>query len=130
MINRLPVALLLLTLSVPAYSMQTLPPEQEARAKALFSALHCVVCGGQSLAGSDAKIAQDIRSLIRDKIAAGEDDSVITAYLVERYGEGILMQPPLRASTLPLWFAPLLFLGSAALIAWRLLFVRRKKVAS
>lgn len=126
MISRLPVLLLLLTLSAPAYGAEALSPEQEVRAKHLFSTLHCVVCGGQSLAGSDAKIARDIRSLIRDKISTGESDESITAYLVERYGEGILMQPPLRTSTLPLWLAPLLFLGGAAFIAWRLLFIRQK----
>lgn len=130
MIRRLSLLLLMLALSFPAYGAQTLSPSQEARAKHLFSMLHCVVCGGQSLAGSDARIAQDIRSLIRTRIAEGESDDAIVAYLVERYGEGILMQPPLRASTLPLWGAPLLMLGFAGWIAWRLLFRRPHGAAS
>ncbi len=124
--NKIMILCVLLCLPLCAFA-QPLNPQQEARAKALFQQLHCVVCGGQSLAGSDAKIAQDIRSLVREKIANGQSDEQITAYLVERYGEGILMQPPLRAATLPLWLAPALFLLLAALTAWRLLFSKRRR---
>lgn len=121
------LVLILLLLATPALAREALSPAEEARAKALFTTLHCVVCSGQSLAGSDAKIAQDIRALVRDKIAAGESDDTITAYLVERYGEAILMAPPVRPSTLPLWLAPLLILGGISLVAWKMIFTPKRK---
>lgn len=114
--------LFLCALPTVATATQALSAAQETRAKALFSRLHCVVCEGQSLAGSDARLARDIRNVVRDKIADGEPDDAITAYLVERYGERVLMEPPLRASTLPLWGAPLLFMALAFAIAWRRIF--------
>ncbi len=125
--NKYVACALLLFLPALAQAAPALTERQEAQAKKLFSSLHCVVCGGQSLAGSDARIAQDIRALVRDKIAAGEPDEAITGYLVERYGEGILMEPPVRGSTLPLWLAPAIFLLLSAAVSWRLLFSRDRK---
>jgi cytochrome c-type biogenesis protein CcmH len=99
---------------------------QEARALALFHQFRCMVCGGQSLAGSDAKIAADMRAIIREKIARGESEEAVTAYLVERYGDAILMTPPVTHSTLPLWLAPGMILLIAGFASWRTLFRARR----
>ena len=71
-------------------------PAQEARAVALQKELRCLVCQGESLDESDAPLAADLRRLIREHIAAGESDAQIKTYLVARYGDFILMNPPLK----------------------------------
>lgn len=111
-----------LLLPALAQSADALAPEQEARAKALFGMLHCVVCSGQSLAESDAQIAYDLRSLVRRKIKEGESDEAIVEYLTERYGETILTAPPVTPATLLIWLMPLVLLSIAVLVAWRTLF--------
>jgi cytochrome c-type biogenesis protein CcmH len=83
-------------------------PVLEARAHSLERELRCVVCQGQSLAESNATLAADLRKLIRDRIAAGESNAQIKDFLVTRYGDFILMKPPLREDTFLLWFGPLL----------------------
>lgn len=92
---------------------------QEARAKALFHDVRCVVCQSESIAESPADIAADMRRLIREKIAAGESDEAIKTYLVKRYGDYILMQPPVKRATLLLWFGPLMVLLGGGALAWR-----------
>ena len=87
-----------------------LPAEQELLAKSLFRDLHCMVCNGQSLADSDAKLAEDMRNLIREHLRDGETIPTIKNFLTERYGDAILMQPPIKSSTWVLWFAPLAML--------------------
>ncbi len=95
-------------------------PQQEARAVALQKELRCVVCQSQSLDESSAPLAADLRRLIRARIAAGDSDAQVEQYLVARYGDFILMKPPLKPQTYALWFAPLVILliggGVAALI--------------
>jgi cytochrome c-type biogenesis protein CcmH len=85
-------------------------PALETRAQALFRELRCVVCQGESLAESQAEIASDIRAEIRQHLKDGEQEQQILDLLVSRYGEFILMTPPLRVATLLLWFGPLLAL--------------------
>ena len=82
-------------------------PQQEARAVALQKELRCVVCQGESLDESNAPLAADLRRLIRARIAAGDSDEAVKTYLVKRYGDFILMQPPLVPGTYALWFGPL-----------------------
>lgn len=94
-------------------------PAQEARAKALFYEIRCVVCQGESVAESPADVASDMRRLIREKVAAGETDASIKSYLVSRYGDVILMRPPLKQSTFLLWFGPAIMLGIAMFAAFR-----------
>lgn len=98
---------------------------QEQRARDLFRELRCEVCEGQTIADSNAPLAQDMRSAVRDKVAAGEDDAAILGYFSERYGRDILMRPPVDASTAPLWAAPLF---AVILGAWFIMryFSRRK----
>ena len=85
-------------------------PKLEARAVELQKELRCLVCQGQSLDTSDAPLAADLRRFIRVRIAAGETDDRIKQELVARYGDVILMQPPLDPGTYLLWFGPFLVL--------------------
>jgi cytochrome c-type biogenesis protein CcmH len=86
-------------------------PKLEARAVALQKELRCVVCQGQSLDESNALLAADLRRLIRAHIENGESDAQIENYLVARYGNFILMKPPLELDTYALWFGPLIVLA-------------------
>lgn len=92
---------------------------QEARAVALQRELRCVVCQGESLDESNAPLAGDLRRLIRAMIARGKTDTQIENYLVARYGDFVLMKPPLGPETYLLWFGPLVVLaiGGAAAAA-------------
>lgn len=103
--------LLCLLLSPSAFA--GLSPADELRSRELASSLRCVVCEGQSLAESNAEIAVEMRQIIHKKIEAGESDNDILAWFHERYGDAILMRPPVKAATLPLWLAPpfLLLIG-------------------
>ena len=90
-------------------------PAQEARAQALSRTLRCVVCQNQSIDDSNAPLAHDLRVILRERIAAGDSDDQAVAYLVQRYGDFVRLNPPLRGDTLALWFGPLavLLLGGA-----------------
>lgn len=85
-------------------------PAAEARARALAAELRCLVCQNQALGDSDAPLARDMRQLIRQRITAGESDQQIIAWLRQRYGDFILLRPPLNATTMALWFATPAFL--------------------
>ena len=93
---------------------------QEARAQALHHQLRCVVCQNQSIAESDAVLAADLRNLVRERIAAGDTDAEVLDYVVERYGDFVLMRPPVRQSTWVLWAGPflVLLLGGGAIAAY------------
>ncbi|MFA4892857.1 cytochrome c-type biogenesis protein CcmH [Brevundimonas sp.] len=92
---------------------------QEARAKALFADIRCVVCQHEAIADSPAGIAADMRRLVREEIAAGRTDAQVREDLVRRYGDFVLFKPPVRAGTWLLWFGPLaaLLAVAAALLA-------------
>jgi len=90
-------------------------PAQEARAQVLSRTLRCVVCQNQSIDDSNAPLAHDLRVILRERIAAGDNDEQAVAYLVQRYGDFVRLNPPMRGDTLVLWFGPLavLLLGGA-----------------
>jgi cytochrome c-type biogenesis protein CcmH len=119
------LAMFALLMAKPAFASydRLTDPAQEARAEALQEQLRCPVCQGESLAESNAPLAADLRHLIRQRIAAGDSDAQVKAFLVARYGNFILMKPPLMASTWLLWFGPfgILLLGGgvAALVILR-----------
>jgi cytochrome c-type biogenesis protein CcmH len=94
-------------------------PAQEAKAKALMDTLRCLVCQGQSIADSDAEMAGDMRALVRQRIAAGENPGEVRKWLVQRYGDYVTYDPPFSWVTAPLWLAPLVLLGLGVLIARR-----------
>lgn len=98
---------------------QQLPdPAQEAKAKALMETLRCLVCQGQSIADSDAPLAGDMRSQVRQKIAAGEEPEAIRAWLIARYGNWVTYDPPFDAQTALLWLGPLLALLGGGWLAF------------
>lgn len=92
-------------------------PADEARARDLQREFRCLVCQGQSLDESEAPLAADLRLLIRQRIRAGDSNAKIERYLVARYGEFILMRPPIEPSTYVLWIAPLILLLVASATA-------------
>lgn len=96
---------------------QLADPAQEARARRLSAELRCLVCQNQSIDDSDAELARDLRRLVRERISAGESDSAIRQFLVARYGEFVLLRPPVNAKTLLLWGLPALGLLAGAWIA-------------
>ncbi len=88
----------------------------EAKAKALMETIRCLTCQGQSIADSNASMAADMRSEIRERIKAGEAPEHIRAWLVERYGDWISYKPTADPILWPLWAAPLLLLGAGGYI--------------
>ncbi|MCX7359793.1 MAG: cytochrome c-type biogenesis protein CcmH [Alphaproteobacteria bacterium] len=91
-------------------------PAQEARAQSLETEIRCVQCENEPIAQSTAEIAADMRTLVRERIAAGDSDEEIRAFFRQRYGDFVLFRPPFDARTWALWAAPLL-LGGAGLAA-------------
>ena len=91
---------------------------QEARARNLQRQLRCLVCQGESIDESGSPFAADVRHLVRQQIADGKSDRQIQDFLVARYGDFILMKPPLQPDTWLLWLAPFLVLGAAGTVAW------------
>ena len=85
-------------------------PAQEAAAKELMESLRCLVCQGQSIADSDASLAGDMRSQVRERIQAGEQPEAIRAWLIQRYGDWVSYKPVFGAQTALLYLAPLLAL--------------------
>jgi len=92
-------------------------PAMEARARNLQRQLRCLVCQGESIDESGAFLAADLRHLVRQQLAAGRSDRQIKDFLVARYGDFILMEPPLKPYTWLLWLAPFLVLGIAGGVA-------------
>jgi cytochrome c-type biogenesis protein CcmH len=89
-------------------------PLLEARAVAIGNELRCVVCQSESVEDSQADMARDLRRLVRDKIASGWSDRQVIDYVRARYGDFILLRPPVQANTILLWLSPLLIFGMAA----------------
>ena len=85
-------------------------PKYELRARNISKNVRCMVCQNQSIDESNAPLAKDLRILIRDKIKEGNKDKEIYKFLTERYGDFILLKPPLNSKNLILWFLPFIFL--------------------
>lgn len=97
----------------------------ERKAEAIYRDIRCVVCQSESIADSGADVAKDMRAMVRERLKAGESEQAILSYLKSRYGDSVLMMPPVRPSTWLLWTGPFLVLGCGG-IATVLLFRRRK----
>ena len=83
--------------------------KQELRARKISKNIRCLVCQNQSIDESNAPLAKDLRILIRNKIENGKKDEEIYKFLTDRYGDFILLDPPLKSSTIALWFLPIIF---------------------
>ncbi|HUX25696.1 MAG TPA: cytochrome c-type biogenesis protein [Burkholderiales bacterium] len=112
------IALVPLTASARTAAPLAADPVLEQRLMTLAADLRCLVCQNQSLAESNAELAVDLRGEMREQMRHGASDQDVIDYLVERYGDFVLYRPPLKASTLLLWFGPamLLLLGLGLLI--------------
>lgn len=124
--------LILLALAAPARAVQPdevlADPALEARARELSQGLRCLVCRNENIDELNADLARDLRLLVRERLVAGDSDAEVIAYLVDRYGEYVLLEPPATGSTLILWVAgPALLvvaLGGAAV------YLRRRRAAA
>jgi cytochrome c-type biogenesis protein CcmH len=108
--------LLAACLLAPAAQAATSPdeiladPVLEQRARGLARQLRCLVCQNQSIDDSDAELARDLRQLVRERLVAGDSDEQIIAFLTARYGDFVLLSPPVKPATWGLWFGPLALL--------------------
>ncbi len=121
---RLVLALMLgLATAGPGFAVQPgeiLPDAaMEQRARAISSELRCLVCQNQSIDDSDAPLAKDLRVLVRERLVAGDSDRAVRDFVVARYGDFVLLRPPLNAHTLLLWGAPFAILFCALAFIWR-----------
>ena len=92
-------------------------PAQEARARELSRQLRCMVCQNQSIDDSDAPLARDLRILVRERLTAGDSNQQVLDFLVQRYGEFVLLRPRLNWRTAMLWSAaPVLLIGGALVL--------------
>ncbi len=103
-------------------------PALEARARALSQELRCLVCQNQSIDDSEAPLARDLRIILRERLKAGDSDRQAVDFLVSRYGEFVLLKPPLAWHTALLWLAPPALLITGGLGLW--LLVRRQSAAA
>lgn len=115
------IAAFLIALPVTSWAAVDRPLEDatlEARALKLNQEIRCLVCQGQSVADSNADLAYDLRQLVRERVAAGDSDAAVLDYLHARYGDFVLLEPPVKPATYALWFGPpvLLVIGGVAVL--------------
>ena len=130
--RRLLAALLLLVSALPAFAVNPAEvladPALEARARAISAELRCLVCQNQSIDDSDAELARDLRLIVRERLVAGDSDAAVRQFVVDRYGEFVLLRPVMALHTIILWIAaPLVLLaGAIALVVG----IRRRRAAT
>ena len=121
-------AFLALTPAVAVQPDEVLPDATlEARARAMSANLRCLVCQNQSIDDSDADLARDLRILLRERLAAGDSNEQVIRFLTARYGDFVLLKPPVTPVTWALWFGPaaLLLIGAGGIVIG----LRRRKAA-
>lgn len=131
--KRLIGALLLLMLLAPAAHAvepgeRLADPALEARARALSEELRCMVCQNETIDESSAPLAHDLRVLLRQRIAAGDSDAQAVKFITDRYGDFVLLKPPVEPATYVLWFGPIAVLLLAA--GGATIYLRRRKAAA
>lgn len=102
-------------------------PALEARAREISQHLRCLVCQNQSIDDSNADLARDLRIIVRQRLVAGDSNEEVFQFLVDRYGDYVLLSPPLRGATYALWFGPIVLLLVAG---GTLLFAARRRRAT
>lgn len=120
-------------LALPAQAVldprEMLPdPAQEQRARDIGRGLRCLVCQNQSIDDSNADLARDLRRIVRERIAAGDSDAEVVRFITDRYGDYVLLRPPLNAYTIGLWASPLLLLAVGGVVAAA--YLRRRRTVS
>jgi cytochrome c-type biogenesis protein CcmH len=121
---------LVLLLTVAARVALADPLDDEARK--IGKRLQCPICSGATVADSPSDLAGQMRAVIRSKLEAGESETQIVDYFVERYGDGVLIEPPRRGISLLVWVAPLVVLVVGGLLLWRLVtsWLRPRRLAA
>ncbi len=101
-------------------------PALEARARDISRGLRCLICKNQSIDDSNAELARDLRILVRDRLVAGDSDEAVVSYVVSRYGQFVLLNPPFHTGTYALWLGPAVIfaVGGIALVVF---YVRRRR---
>ena len=120
------LAAIFLIIGMPQSAQAVNPSEMlpntllEKRARHISKDIRCVVCQNQSIDDSDAPLARDLRVLIRQRLVEGNSDQEVISYLVSRYGDFVLLNPPVKGATLFLWFGPVVFalLGLLGLVLY------------
>lgn len=119
------LALLLLVAHAPARaeigdtSYRLADPVLEQRAREIGKELRCLVCQNQSIEDSDATLARDLRKIVREQVERGATDAEVVRFVHSRYGDFVLLRPPVNAATLLLWGTPVLALLGGGLLVWR-----------
>lgn len=117
MIGRFVITLVILAalVSQPAFAVEPdellADPVLEQRARVISKQVRCVVCQNQDIDSSNAGVARDLRLLVRERLVAGDTDQQVMDFLVARYGDYVLFNPPWKPSTYILWVAPIVILG-------------------
>ena len=102
-------------------------PQLEARARNLSQNIRCLVCQNQSIDDSNASLAKDLRKIVREQLVSGASDNEIYDFLIARYGDFVLLRPPIKVTTYVLWYGPL-FIFFAGLLLSVLFLIRRKRI--
>jgi cytochrome c-type biogenesis protein CcmH len=126
------LALALLLHALPAHAAITpdeilADPALEERARGITKQLRCLVCQNQSIDDSNAPLARDLRMLVRERLKAGDSDGATLNFVVARYGDFVLLRPPVKATTWLLWFGPALLLLAGVAFLW--MRTRQRRVA-
>jgi cytochrome c-type biogenesis protein CcmH len=125
----LAVLLLIGSAAVSAFTLEEFQfdsPQQEAEFRDLIAKLRCLVCQNESLAGSQAELAQDLRNEVYRMMRAGQSQDEILTFLVDRYGDFVLYEPPLKPSTYLLWFGPFVLIGIAGYVVVRTIVSKKR----
>ncbi len=125
---RFPVILVAAIVGAHAFAAVAPGEALDVRLKALEQDLRCLVCQNQTLAESNAPLAEDLRKEVREQALTGKSDDEIRAYLVARYGDFVLYKPPVEPVTYLLWLGPFVLLVAGALVWWTVL--RRRGAAA
>jgi len=113
-----------LFLSLSALAQTPSEADIEDRAREVGRSIRCVVCQNQSIDESDASLAQDMRKLVRARIRAGDSNAEVISFMQNRYGDFVLLKPPVQTNTYLLWFAPAGLL--VFILLWYVVRVRRR----
>ncbi|MZR29474.1 cytochrome c-type biogenesis protein CcmH [Sneathiella litorea] len=103
-------------------------PALESRVRAISAEIRCLVCQNQSILDSNADLAKDLRLIVRERVALGDTDQEVRRYLVDRYGDWVLLDPPFKLTTVLLWLGPVMIFifGAIAMV----IFLRGRSHAS
>ena len=132
--RRAGIAVLLALAALPLLAIDAAPPlpdpVQQQRYQALIHELRCLKCQGETVADTQAMFGEDIRRQVREMVQSGKSDGEVREYLVDRYGEIILLRPRWSAGNAWLWLAPAVFLLGGFWVGWRILRQRRVLLAT